>query len=66
MRKKIENLVKIYKSMLSKEEKIIAETKGSVSGYDKWKEAVNNSCCYRGIVKDLEILLREAEKEERK
>ena len=63
---KIENLVKVYKAMLSKEEKIIAETKGTVSGYDKWKEAVNASSCYRVIVKDLESLLREAAKEEKK
>lgn len=64
MKRKIEDLIRIYKKMLEKENKIIEATVGKVDDYSKWFEAVNASSCYQIFIKDLEELLKEAEREE--
>ncbi len=58
---RISKLVNVYKSMLEKEEREIAETVGDLQRYEEWMEAVNCSSCHKVIIKDLEKLLEEIE-----
>ena len=60
---RISKLVRVYKSMLEKEEREIAETVGDLQRYEEWMEAVNCSSCHKVIIKDLEKLLEEIEEE---
>ena len=60
---RISKLVQVYKSMLEKEEKEIAETVGDLQRYEEWMAAVNCSSCHKVIIKDLEKLLEEIEEE---
>lgn len=60
---RISKLVGVYKSMLEKEEKEIAETVGDLQRYEEWMAAANCSSCHKVIIKDLEKLLEEIEEE---
>lgn len=59
IKEKISKLLRIYHSLLEKEEKIIEQTIGKPDKYTVWQEAVNVRSCYKGFVKDLENLLEE-------
>lgn len=59
IKEKISKLLRIYQSLLEKEEKIIEETIGKPDKYTVWQEAVNAQSCYKVFVKDLENLLEE-------
>lgn len=56
---RISKLVGVYKSMLEKEEREIAETVGDLQRYEEWMAAVNCSSCHKVIIRDLEKLLEE-------
>ena len=59
IKEKISKLLRIYQSLLEKEEKIIEQTIGKPDKYTVWQEAVNARSYYKGFVKDLENLLEE-------
>lgn len=59
IKKKINDLLRIYRTIVEEREKVIADTIGKTEKHDEWKEAVNERSCYVVMVKDLEKLLEE-------